>query len=74
MFKDALVQLGIVSVSLNTSQEETHFRHRVQRQRTAQAVLRRRSLSARRLAQHLSILPVRLYPSQDQVCNSRTPS
>lgn len=73
MHEDALVQLGIVSVSLNTSQKEKHFRCRMQRARPS---LRRRCLclSARNIAHRRAMLPVPLYPMQDQVCHSRTPA
>ncbi|SMB28468.1 protein of unknown function [Sterolibacterium denitrificans] len=71
MHKDALVQLGIVSVSLNTSQKEKHFRRRMRHTRLS---ARRRCLSARNIAHRRAMLPIRLYPMQDQVCHSRTPA
>jgi hypothetical protein len=70
MHKDALVQLGIASVSLNTSQTEKHCRAQ---RAYAYLRVRRLCLSARNIAHRRAMLPVRLYPMQDQVCHSRTP-
>ncbi|WP_157007985.1 hypothetical protein [Xenophilus azovorans] len=68
---DALFQLGIVPVDLNTSQEEEHFRRPRRRAHAAPRCASIRSSSSNASRQRM---PARLHPMQDQVCHSRTPA
>ncbi len=70
MSSDALFQLGIVSVALNTSQEEETLgrpRRRARATRRCAPV----GAAARRPTAPLG---ARLHPMQDQVSRSRTPA
>ena len=72
MIIDALFQLGIVPVDLNTSQKEEHFRRP---RRRAHAALRCASVRPSVPDASRQRTPfVRLHPMQDQVCHSRTPA